>query len=49
MIAFCKLYVKVVSFNGTEVRSFVLALQYLHSVLDGAERVCSLDKVFGEV
>ena len=45
MIAFCKLSVYVISFYGIEVCSFVLALYYLHSVLDGAERVC----VFGEV
>jgi len=36
-------------FDFIEVSSFVLALYYLHSVLDGDERVCVLDKVFGEV
>ena len=46
---FCKFCVNIVSSSGIEVCSFVLALWYLRSVLDGAERVCALDKVFGEI
>jgi len=44
VVVLCELSVYVVSFYGIEVCFFVLALLYLHGVLDGAERVY----VFGE-